>query len=220
MRTTTPHARYRTATTMLSTVLIVGSLSAVAVAQEEPSPDPTGVVDPSPSVMSLTDETPAPDVLVEPDPTPKPTPLLNGGTWVPSVEAPRAMIGVSRLPDYAGWFLDPDRDLMPVLMWTGDLDEVGAILAERFGDDATFEVRPAEHTWEELKQIADQVFEMRDELDERGILLVETGSNAKRNRVDVGIFAKEKKQAVAERMLAEFGDAVRVRRVNVPQFDS
>jgi hypothetical protein len=105
-------------------------------------------------------------------------------------------------------------------MWAGDLDEAGALLIEVLGEDATFEVRPADRTWKELKEIADQVSDMRSQLDERGILLVETESNVKRNRIDIGIKATKKKQAVAERMLAELGDAVRVRRVSVPQFDS
>jgi hypothetical protein len=139
---------------------------------------------------------------------------------VPWQEAPERMDQAARQPDYAGWYLDTDRDRLPVLMWAGDLDEAGALLIEVLGEDATFEVRPADRTWKELKEIADQVSDMRSQLDQRGILLVETEYNVKRNRIDIGIKATKKKQAVAERMLAELGDAVRVRRVSVPQFDS
>lgn len=139
---------------------------------------------------------------------------------MPWQEAPDRLYQVTRQPDYAGWYLDSDRERLPVLMWAGDLDAAGALLIEVLGEDATFEVRPAERTWKELKGIADQVSDMRSRFDERGILLVETEYDVKRNRIDVGIKATKKKQAVAERMLAELDDAVRVRRVDVPQFDS
>lgn len=193
MRTTTPRWRNRAAAATLSAALFLSGLSAMTVAQEDPTPDPA---------------------------EPEATPFVNEGTWVPHLEAPDLMFQASREPGWAGWYLDVDRDLIPVMMWTEDLDEAGALLAEIFGDDATFEVRAAERTWAELVEIADKISDMRPEFDDREILLVETEYNVKRNRVDVGVKATEEKLAVAEQMLEAFGDAVKVRRVNVPQFDS
>ena len=69
---------------------------------------------------------------------------------------------------------------------------------------------------EELLAIKDAVFESRGELRYQGITLVSVGPDTIRNRVDIGVLDKVKR---ARQALSEYGDAVRVFKQSVPQFD-
>jgi hypothetical protein len=144
-------------------------------------------------------------------------PFVSGGTTVPSLEDTMdASIVVAELDGYAGHYLVPERQYMPVYLWVGDMGGLAATLTDLLGEDAAFEIHPAARTFTELQTIVDGVRELYPEFYARDMLIVSIATDVKQNRVEVGVAGKLKE---ARRLLAPLGDAVVVRRRAVPNLD-
>lgn len=144
-------------------------------------------------------------------------PFVSGGTTVPSLEDTMdASIVVAELDGYAGHYLVPERQYMPVYLWVGDMGELAVTLTDLLGEDAAFEIQPAARTFTELQTIVDGVRELYPEFYARDMLIVSIAKDIKLNRVEVGVDGNLKE---ARRLLAPLGDAVVVRRRTVPNLD-
>lgn len=109
--------------------------------------------------------------------------------------------------DYAGAYLDRGRGLLPVFLFTGDLDSAIEQLLDRFGDDARFEVREVERTLAQLEATQQAIVDASEELEAQGVRWVEVGIDVEHNRVDVGVLDHVEK---ARTLLAEYGAAIHI----------
>ncbi|MFV2063813.1 MAG: transposase [Chloroflexota bacterium] len=120
------------------------------------------------------------------------------GVWERAMVRPAALVRVLH-----------DRKALPSMVMVDARTVKGA----RYGPTFTRLAAPGRP---ELLAIKDAVFESRDELRDQGITLVSLGPDTIRNRVDVGVLDKVKR---ARQALSDYGDAVRVFKQSVPQFD-
>ena len=109
--------------------------------------------------------------------------------------------------DDAGVYLDRGRGLLPVFLFTGDLDSAIEQLLGRFGDDARFEVREVERTLAELEATQQAIVGASEELAAQGVRWVEVGIDVEHDRVDVGVLDHVEQ---ARTLLAEHGQAVHI----------
>jgi hypothetical protein len=186
--------------------LAIGSTIALSVAGSSIA---AGVVEASPSPVATTPAATSEAPLV----------FVSDGVRIPDQEqSTEALATIADRDDYgrAFFYTEPERRSMLVVMWTGDIEELASELTALLGEDAAFEIRAVQVSEAELMEISDAVSDLTPELNEQGVLVVSISRDAEASRVDVGI---EGSLDVAEEVLAEFGDVVRVFEEDVPTVD-
>ena len=136
------------------------------------------------------------------------------------IRGERAVVRAERVlatrADYAGLYLDNERDGLPVYLFTGDLDSAIEQLRESLGAVAAFEVREVERSSSELATIRQAITDATEELRRQGIDIVEIGTDVRRNEVFVGVLGKVD---LASALLSDHADAraFRVEKVGRPE---
>lgn len=121
---------------------------------------------------------------------------------MPTIEA----YGAARPREFAGAYLDQEREGVVVTLWTDSLDEhVGGLWAELWdaGVAAPIRFELAEHTVVELEELQSQITADIDDWRAAGIDLTAVLLDTENNELEVGIAPGQ--EGAADRLLQEYG---------------
>lgn len=143
--------------------------------------------------------------------------IVNPGGRIPTIEETQpAIAAMTSRGGFGGAYFVPSRVYLPVFLVTDDRAPHIEEIEQTLGADATFEVRVVERSMGDLLAVKDAIVESTNELHDQGITLVSVGLDVTRNRVEVGVLDRVKR---AREALSAYGDAVRVVKETVSQFD-
>lgn len=160
--------------------------------------------------------------LVEPMASP-PTALdandiENPGGRIPAVHEIIVAVDVAVERDgFAMWYLDSDREGLPVFLFSEDRNGAADALRVAFTDDLTFAVREVDRSLAELDSIKQAIID-GDPLGQEGITMVAVGFDIVENRIEVGVF--DSVERAGELLEALYGNAVHVVQDRPGQFDA